>query len=215
MKSKRVGHGHMKWAVCSALLTVSTLAAAAPREPDALSLARISSFALPEAIVAEGVPSTRLHSSLAGLTGRHEVLVRLRGQAVAASGGQVTREQVAAEQAAFINRALALAPSTEVVASVQLALNARGEKTRAYTTLLTVMTRLDAKGLLVRRRQGRLDVYSAALTRDDYLAARAEASVEALVEDFGDLALAHFARHIQGLDAQRLETLRRLAAQGD
>ncbi len=124
MKSKRVGHGHMKWAVCSALLTVSTLAAAAPREPDALSLARISSFALPEAIVAEGVPSTRLHSSLAGLTGRHEVLVRLRGQAVAASGGQVTREQVAAEQAAFINRALALAPSTEVVASVQLALNA-------------------------------------------------------------------------------------------
>jgi predicted transcriptional regulator len=101
------------------------------------------------------------------------------------------------------------------VRDVQLALNARSEKTRAYTTLLTVMTRLDGKGLLLRRRQGRFDVYSAALSREEYLAARAEASVEALVEDFGDLALAHFARHIQGLDAQRLETLRRLAAQGD
>ena len=101
------------------------------------------------------------------------------------------------------------------VRDVQLALNARSEKTRAYTTLLTVMTRLDGKGLLIRRREGRLDVYSPALSREDYLAARAEASVEALVEDFGDLALAHFARHIQGLDPQRLETLRRLAAEGE
>ena len=35
------------------------------------------------------------------------------------------------------------------------------------------------------------------------------------MEDFGDLALAHFARHIQGLDPQRLETLRRLAESDD
>ena len=60
------------------------------------------------------------------------------------------------------------------------------------------MTRLDGKGLLVRRRAGRLDVYSPAMSRDAYLQARAEAEVEALVEDFGDLALAHFARHISG-----------------
>ena len=101
------------------------------------------------------------------------------------------------------------------VRDVQMALNARGEKTRAYTTLLTVMTRLDAKGLLTRRRAGRYDVYVATLSREEYLAARAEASVEALVEDFGDLALAHFARHTQGLDQQRLETLRRLADSDD
>jgi len=97
------------------------------------------------------------------------------------------------------------------VRDVLKALNARGGKVRAYTTLLTVMTRLDAKGLLVRRRAGRLDVYAPALTRDDYFHTRAEAEVAALVEDFGDLALAHFARHIQQLDPQRLETLRRLA----
>ena len=97
------------------------------------------------------------------------------------------------------------------VRDVLKALNARGGKVRAYTTLLTVMTRLDAKGLLVRRRAGRLDVYAPALTRDDYFHTRAEAEVAALVEDFGDLALAHFARHIGGLDAERLEKLRRLA----
>ena len=59
---------------------------------------------------------------------------------------------------------------------VQVALNARGEKTRAYTTLLTVMTRLDGKRLLTRRRAGRYDVYVATLSRGEYLAARAEAS---------------------------------------
>jgi subtilisin family serine protease len=87
-------------------------------------IARLASLTLPEVIAIEGVQISRLHPSLAGLTGRHEVLVRLRGNSVAGSGEQVTREQVAAEQAAFINRALAIAPSTEVVASVQLALNA-------------------------------------------------------------------------------------------
>src|SRR4051812_46940443 len=97
------------------------------------------------------------------------------------------------------------------VRDVQHALNARGGKVRAYTTVLTVMTRLDGKGLLVRRRSGRLDVYAPAVARDEYFRARAEAGVAALVEDFGDLALAHFARHIRRLDPQRLETLRRLA----
>jgi predicted transcriptional regulator len=104
------------------------------------------------------------------------------------------------------------ARSEATVREVQEALNARAEKVRAYTTVLTVMTRLDGKGLLVRRRSGRLDVYSPAMSRDAYLQARAEAEVEALVEGFGDLALAHFARHISGLDPERLRKLRGLAA---
>ena len=106
------------------------------------------------------------------------------------------------------------ARSEATVRDVQEALNARGDKVRAYTTLLTVMTRLDAKGLLVRRRAGRLDVYAPAIARDAYLQARAEAEVAALVADFGDLALAHFARHIGTLDPDRLEKLRRLANGG-
>jgi predicted transcriptional regulator len=100
------------------------------------------------------------------------------------------------------------------VRDVQESLNARAEKIRAYTTLLTVMTRLGSKGLLVRRRAGRLDIYTPALSRDAYLEARAEAEVSAIVEDFGDLALAHFARHMERLDPERLERLRRLAAGG-
>ncbi len=98
------------------------------------------------------------------------------------------------------------------VRDVQEALNTRGGRVRAYTTVLTVMTRLDAKGLLVRRRAGRLDVYAPAYSREAYFHARAEAEVAGLVEDFGDLALAHFARHISQLDPERLAQLRRLAS---
>jgi predicted transcriptional regulator len=87
-----------------------------------------------------------------------------------------------------------------------------GRKKRAYTTIMTIMARLDRKGLLTRKRTGKTDVYSVALTRDAYREARAEAEVAALVDEFGDLALAHFSEHIEGLDSNRLRELRRLAS---
>ncbi|HYJ41093.1 MAG TPA: S8 family serine peptidase [Steroidobacteraceae bacterium] len=124
MNSKRVGHGHVKWAVCAALLSATTLAAAA--EPRALrdGSSRISSLALKAPVVMEARPRSVLHPSLQGLTGRQQVLVRLRGESVAGSDESVTREQVLAEQAAFINRVLGVVPSAEVISSTQLAINA-------------------------------------------------------------------------------------------
>jgi hypothetical protein len=124
MKSKRVRHG-LQWAVCSALLSASTFAAAAPsRESSAASLERLASLTLPEVISTEGILPSRLHPTLAGASGRIDVLVRLRGQSVAGSSESVSRDQVLAEQAAFVDRILARAPSVEVSGSAQLALNA-------------------------------------------------------------------------------------------
>ena len=91
------------------------------------------------------------------------------------------------------------------------ALNARSTTQRAYTTILTVMQRLHAKDLLRRERDGRRDVYVPALTREQYAQARAEAEVGALVSEYGDVALAHFARHMSRLDPKRREQIRRLA----
>jgi predicted transcriptional regulator len=96
------------------------------------------------------------------------------------------------------------------VRQVLEALN-RGKRTRAYTTIMTTMVRLDEKGLLERRREGRTDFYSATMSRDEYLERRAQSEVGALVDRFGDLALAHFARQVERLDPKRLEQLRRLA----
>jgi predicted transcriptional regulator len=92
------------------------------------------------------------------------------------------------------------------------ALNA-GSKQRAYTTIMTIMARLDGKGLLTRKRSGKTDVYRPVMNREAYLRARARAEVEELVADYGDLALANFSRHLETLDAERRRQLRRLAGE--
>lgn len=122
MKSKRVRHG-LKWAVCSALLSASTFAAATPRDLGALSTERLSTLSLGEAVVSENAATPKLHPSLSGLTGRTQVLVRLKSDAVSKRLSTSSRGALAAEQAAFIDRTLALAPSAKVVATLQLVLN--------------------------------------------------------------------------------------------
>jgi predicted transcriptional regulator len=90
-------------------------------------------------------------------------------------------------------------------------LNRRAQKPRAYTTYMTVMARLDRKGLLSRQREGKTDFYSPTFTREEYRALRAQAEVKGLVREFGDVALAQFARQMDDLEPEHLEELRRLA----
>lgn len=85
------------------------------------------------------------------------------------------------------------------------------ERRLAYTTVMTVMSRLAAKGLLVVRREGLAYRYRAAMPPDEFVTRRAEAAVQRVVDDFGDLALAAFVRALDGVDPERLERLRRLA----
>jgi len=80
------------------------------------------------------------------------------------------------------------------VKRVMEALNREAKPPRAYTTYMTVMRRLDDKGLLKRVRNGRSDRYTPTLTREEYRDRRAGAEVRSLVDRFGDAALEHFAR---------------------
>jgi predicted transcriptional regulator len=96
------------------------------------------------------------------------------------------------------------------VREVLEALN-KGRKQRAYTTIMTIMARLDEKGLLRRRKRGKTYVYRPVMSREDYLEARAELQVDELVADYGDVALAHFARQLETLDPKRRQQLRKLA----
>ena len=91
------------------------------------------------------------------------------------------------------------------------ALNDDDWRERRYTTVLTVMHRLEAKRMLRRRREGRRDVFEPAIDRDRYVELRAAAEAGALVDEYGDVALAHFARHLAQLDPKRRAAIRRLA----
>ena len=85
---------------------------------------------------------------------------------------------------------------------------------RSYTTVLTVMTRLDRKGFLDRRREGKKDIYVPAVDREDYMRVRSEVEVDALLDAYGDLAMTEFARRFAQLDPARQRALRRRARSG-
>lgn len=97
------------------------------------------------------------------------------------------------------------------VRDVLLALNAAADRDRAYTTVMTIMRKLDRKGMLTRRREGKTDFYMAVIDREAYKQARARAEVSAVIREYGDLAYANFAREVTELDPARRAELRRLA----
>jgi predicted transcriptional regulator len=100
------------------------------------------------------------------------------------------------------------------VRTVMERLNEGADDPRAYTTYMTVMARLHTKGLLARRRDGKTDYYTPEYTREDYMALRAESEVAALVDQYGDVALSHFAQQMAGLDPARRRALQREARKG-
>jgi predicted transcriptional regulator len=97
------------------------------------------------------------------------------------------------------------------VREVMEALNTGARKERAYTTYMTIMSRLDAKGMLQRRREGKTDLYKSAYVRDQYADMRARADLESVVNQYGDVALAHIARQMAELDPPRRRALQRMA----
>ncbi len=97
------------------------------------------------------------------------------------------------------------------VREVLQAVNATSSRELAYTTIMTILQRLDRKQVVKRRREGKTDFYKPAMTRAEYSEARAAAEVGALVENYGEAALVHFARQMNQLDSKRQEQLRRLA----
>jgi predicted transcriptional regulator len=82
----------------------------------------------------------------------------------------------------------------------------------AYTTVMTIMTRLHDKGLLVRDRDGKGYVYRPAFSRDEHRARLSRELVRGLVDEFGDVALAQFAAELDTVDAPHRTALRKLAS---
>jgi len=90
-------------------------------------------------------------------------------------------------------------------------LNANRSTHIAYTTVLTVMQRLAEKGLLERKRTGNTDHYAARQSREAFFSASSGQIVRALVEDFGDIAIAQFLAELERVDPERLRRLRERA----
>ena len=77
-----------------------------------------------------------------------------------------------------------------------------------YTTVATIMTRLVEKGLLLRERSGKVDLYRPAYDRQEYGRRAAAQAVQTLVHEFGDVALAQFAAALESADPDHLARLK-------
>jgi len=84
----------------------------------------------------------------------------------------------------------------------------------AYTTVMTIMTRLHAKGLLERTRDGKTYVYRPAFTREERRARLSRDLARGLVAEFGDAALVAFSAELDTVDASHRAALRRLTQRG-
>jgi predicted transcriptional regulator len=81
----------------------------------------------------------------------------------------------------------------------------------AYTTVMTIMTRLHAKGLLARVRDGKTYRYRPAFSREEHRKRLSRDLVRGLVDEFGEVALAQFAAELDNVDAPHRAKLERIA----
>lgn len=85
----------------------------------------------------------------------------------------------------------------------------------AYTTVMTVLSRLYDKGLVVRERRGRGYEYAPRFSEAGLVAHLSEREVQGLLERYGEVALAQFAAAVDRADERLVARLRDAAEEGD
>jgi len=85
----------------------------------------------------------------------------------------------------------------------------------AYTTVMTVLSRLYDKGLVVRDRRGRGYAYAPRFSEPGLVAHLSEREVQELLDRYGEVALAHFAAAVDRADQRLLARLRDTAGSDD
>lgn len=100
------------------------------------------------------------------------------------------------------------------VSDVLKILNAQ-QRNLAYTTVMTILSRLAEKGWLISEKRGRAYFYRAAHSREEAEAEAVGEVVRGLLEDFGELAIAQFVKELDEIDSNHLSRLSELAREVD
>lgn len=97
-------------------------------------------------------------------------------------------------------------------ASVRDVLNQiKGKKRPAYTTVMTVMSRLHNKGILKRSPRGDAYIYAPVQNKQRFLATTSRKIIHNLINEFGeDVAVAGFLDAIEGSNVKESEELRNI-----
>lgn len=96
----------------------------------------------------------------------------------------------------------------EVVDELNKRRTKRRKDTFAYTTVLTLVSRLWTRDLLARKPEGRGFRYRAAQTREQLLGELSDQLIDRLLDDFGEIAVARLGTRLEKLDATRAQKLK-------
>jgi len=97
------------------------------------------------------------------------------------------------------------------VGDVVAALRHTQGRDHAYTTIMTVMSRLGRKGVLTRERRGRQYIYRPTASEEALVDRLSGLAVDHLVDRYGEAALRHFAVRLADLDPETRRQLEALA----
>ena len=86
----------------------------------------------------------------------------------------------------------------------------RPEKNLAYTTIMTIMSRLAEKGLLKREPQGNAYVYSPTISESDFAKQVVSEVLDGLLEEFSEPAISHMVDKLGAEDAVKLDKLEQI-----
>ena len=101
------------------------------------------------------------------------------------------------------------------VSDVVDALRRSQQREHAYTTIMTVMTRLHEKAVLARERRGRQYIYRPTAPEAELIDRLSGLAVDRLVDRYGTAALRHFAVRLADLDPKTRQRLAALADEGE
>lgn len=80
----------------------------------------------------------------------------------------------------------------------------------AYTTVMTIMGRLAEKGILSKRMEGNVSLFTSAMSREAFTNNVVGSVVDSLLEDFADAAIARFVSRVGEGDRETLQRLEKL-----
>ena len=83
----------------------------------------------------------------------------------------------------------------------------RGGKSAAYTTIMTTMSRLHSKGLLVREMKGKAYYYSPRVSRRELTTSVTKQVIDGLLTAFAEPAMAYFVEALSDDHPDRLDAL--------
>ena len=77
----------------------------------------------------------------------------------------------------------------------------------AYTTVMTIMSNLNKKGMLERHLQGRAYIYTPVVSRDEFTRNKIDEIVESMLNRFTEPAMIYLVDRLVQIDPQRLSEL--------